>query len=312
MIYDPFPVFNWANALETAFVRAGQELAIDFLAQSNKPWTYYVGNVLGHAAAATGIPGAAAVLYVVGDSLDYYVLKTPEGSDVRVFLNGVQAQSLSTYAATEAWELVTGLILDNNKINKIEILNDGPAAGNTSGFPWLVLGEIEVINGTAYLAGVGTMPYNTLSVRFRDSESDNREKSLPIYLPTGFTLPQYQTWTDAALPEIDALTDTVISEVELTIRLVLPGGLKPTVTNSALNERGGLISIDTSGPRNDSIWIPGIARAIMPGDSFALTGPVSAFLARMTAASTAANIRPVTKDDFNIITGLAGKKSFRK
>lgn len=313
MIYDPFPVFNWQNALETAFVKAGQELALDFLAQTNKPWTYYVGNVLGHAAAATGIPGAAAVLYVVGDSLDFYVLKTPEGSDVRVLLNGIQATSLSTYAATSAWELVTGLILDNNQINKVELVNDGPAAGNSTGISWFTLGEIEVINGTAYQSGIGTMPYNIISVRFKDTETDgNKLKVLPLYLPTGNTLPEYQAWATAALPEIDALTDSRIVGVDVTISLTLPGGLKPAAVNNVVNERGGLISISTSGPRNDSLWIPGVARAIAPGDEIALAGAVATFLTRMTTTTTAGNIRPVSVQDYQILAGLGGRRTFRK
>lgn len=312
MIYDPFPVFNWQNALFDSFVKAGQGLAIDFLAQQNQPWTYYVGSVFGHAAAATGIPGAAAVLYVVGDTLDYYVLKTPEGSDVKVFLNGVQVTSLPTFAATEAWELIQGLVLENNRVNEVVFVNDGPSTGNETGISWMTLGPIEVINGIAQ--GAQSVAYNTITFRTQDTETDgDKTKALPINLPVGFTLAEYQAWATAAAPIIDAALDSKIVGIELNLNLTIPGGLKATPANNVLNERGGLLSFSTTGPRNDSVWLPGIKRSLMPGDAIA-TGSteIGAVVTLLTTETTAADIRPVTNQDYQWSELLGGKKSLRK
>lgn len=312
MIYNPAPIFNVQNALSGAFVKAGQELAFDFLAQENKPWTYYVGNVFGHAAAATGIPGAAAILYVVGDTLDFYVLKTPEGSDVRLFLNGVQQTSIPTFAATEAWELITGLVLENNRINEIRFENGDPSEDNETGVSWMTLGPVEVQNG--YALEAYNVAYNTITFRTQDTETDgDKTKALPINLPTGFTLAQYQAWATAAAPIIDAALDSKIVAIDMTVNLTIPGGLKASPANNVINERGGLLSFSTSGPRNDSVWLPGIAREFMQGDSID-TGAteIGAVVTLLTTATTAANIRPVTFQDYNWVELLGGKRSMRK
>lgn len=312
MIYAPALIFNVQKAVEGAFIKAGQQLAVDFVAQENKPWTFYVGNVLGHAAAATGIPGAAAVLYVIGDSLDFYVLKTPEGSDVKVFLNGVESTSLVTYAASNAWELVQGLLLENNRINEIRFVNDGPSEDNESGISWMTLGPINVINGTA-LEAQSTM-YNTITFRTQDTETDgNKTKSIPVNLPTGFTLAEYQTWATAAAPIFDAALDSKIVGIELNLNLTIPGGLKGAAANNVLNERGGLLSFTTTGPRNDSVWLPGIKRSLMPGDTVATASTeIQAVVTLLTTETTAADIRPVTNQDYNWADLLSGKKSIRK
>lgn len=316
MIFNPFPVFNTANALQSAFVKAGQAAAIDFLAEANKPWTYYVGSVLGHAAEATGIPGAAAVLYVIGDSLDYYVLKTPEGSDVRVFLNGIEQTSLSTYAATTAWELVTGLVLNNNTMNEVTFVNDGPASGNTSGISWMTLGPVSVLNG--YAQETIAVPYNLISIRTKDSETDSKLKSVPIYLPqsvggTPVTLAQYQAWSDLNVAKVDKIIDSQIVAVEITLTLVLPGGIKSSPANNVLNERGGLLSFTTTGPRKDSVWFPGFSKALMPGDTVETSNAdVQAVVTMLTTPTTAANIRPLTPQDYEWATLLAGKRAMRK
>lgn len=312
MIYAPQLVFNVKKALEGAFVKAGQQLAGDFLAQNNQPWTFYVGNVFGHAAAATGIPGAAAVLYVIGDSLDFYVLKTPEGSDVKVFLNGVQHTSIPTFAATEAWELIQGLVLNNNQINKVEFVNDGPAEDNESGISFMTLGPIEVINGTALEAQ--PVAYNTIIFRTQDTETDgNKTKSLPVHLPVGFTLVEYQAWADNAAPIIDAALDSKIVGIELNLNLNIVGGLKGAAANNVLNERGGLLSFTTTGPRNDSVWLPGIKRSLMPGDAVnTASTEIQAVVTLLTTETTAADIRPVTQQDYLWADLLGGKKSIRK
>lgn len=316
MIFNPYPVFNVQNALQQAFVNAAQAAAVDFIAQENKPWTYYVGSVLGHAAEATGIPGAAAVLYVIGDSLDYYVLKTPEGSDVRIFLNGVEQTSLSTYAAANAWELVQGLVLNNNVMNEVMFVNDGPAAGNESGISWMTLGPINVING--YAQEKLAVAYNTLSIRTKDSELDSKNKSIPLYLPqdvggTPLTLANYQAWSDLNVPKVDAILDSQIVAVELTFSLVLPGGIKSAPANNVVNERGGLLSFDTTGPRRDSVWFPGFKKTLMPGDTInTADAAVQAVVTMLTSATTGANIRPLTAQDYQWATLLAGKRAYRK
>lgn len=315
MIYNPAPIFNVKNAIQSAFYKAGSQLAGDFLAQNNQPWTYYVGSVFGHAAEATGIVGAAAVLYVVGDTLDYYVLKTPEGSDVKVFLNGVQVTSIPTFAATEAWELITGLVLDNNRTNEVMFVNDGPASGNESGISWMTLGPMQT---DGFIQEALAVPYNRLSIYAKDSELDSPNKTIPIYLPqdnegTPYTLANIQDWATVNVPKVDAVLDSQIISVEVTFSLTLPGGIKTSPANNVVNERGGLMSFSTTGPRNDSVWFPGFKKSLMPGDTINTAATeVAAIVTMLTTATGAASIRPLTAQDYQWAALLAGKRAYRK
>lgn len=315
IIYEPAAeILNLREIVSGGIVQAGILAAVDFIAGDNKPWSYYAGVFSGAAAVATGIPGAAATLYVVGDVLDAYVFKTPDSSDLRIFLNGVQVASLETYALTEVWEAIQSIALDPNKVNRVDFVHNGPGLQAAS-FGWLALSNI-IVTGTTTTPQVLrslTVAHDTLVFRFKDSESDTRESSIPVYLPTGFTLAQVQTYSDAIGLELDALTGAQMTTVEITFQLTLPAGVKNAPVAASLNERGGLITFDTSGPRSSSIRIPAMSTTIMPGDSFALTNAsVAALITRLTTQTTAANVRPVTDQGHNWVTARKGAKSFRK
>jgi hypothetical protein len=313
MLYEPRLIVNVRNNIETGIVSALFAAAVDFIAGTNKPWTYYLGVGLGQMALATGIPGATATLYVVGDTVDAVLFKSPDGSDVRVFLNGIAHSTLDTYAAAAVWEAfnINGLV--GGQVNRLDLVNVGPSPNpNATGIAWFGLGPITVNGSNAYAKGA-IQPMNTLAIRIKDAEADSNLATLPIYLPDGLTLAQVQAYADAILPEIDALTDGTIEEVSVTFQLTLPGGLAATPAVGALNERGGLISFETTGPRRDSVRIPAMSRDLMPGDSFAITATqVAAFITRLTTATTAANIRPVTAQNYQFTNAISGKKSFRK
>lgn len=157
------------------------------------------------------------------------------------------------------------------------------------------------------------MAYNSIVFRFKDAESDTREDSQPIYVPTGFTLAEYQAYVDAVAPEIDAASESQLVEVNMTLSMTLPGGLKGAPVAASLNERGGLITFDTTGPRADSFRIPAILHSIMPGDSFSLEETeIAAIVTRLTTATTAANIRPRTSQDWQFSAARKGSKSLRR
>jgi hypothetical protein len=313
MLYQPREIINVAENIGVGFTAAALVAAGDFLAGESKPWAFYPGVALGSMAVATGIPGAAATMYVVGDTVDALLFKSPDGSDVRVFLNGVAYASLDTYAAAAVWESVniTGLV--GGQVNRIDIFNYGPSADpDATGIQWLALGPITV-NGTNAYALQREIAMDTLAVRITDAETDATAATLPIYLPSGSTLAEVQAYADAVLPEIDAVTGGVISEATITFTLTLPGGLKASAETGILNERGGLISFNTTGPRRDSVRIPAISRSIMAGDSFDVaSGAVATLVTRLTTATTAANIQPRTVQDYQFVSALTGKKSFRK
>ena len=309
VIYQPEQIINLRREIEGGIVSAGIAAAADFLAGNNKPWTYYLGIGLGRMAVATGIPGAAATMYVVGDVVDAVLFKSPDGSDVRFFLNGVQSASFDTYAATAIWEAVQ-INLGGGGPHRLDILNFGPSTKpGATGVAWLGIGPITVSGTGAFAQPNGGFNMDVVAFRIKDAEADANLATLPIAVPSGLTIPQLQAWVDAVAPEIDELTEGTLEEVSVTISLTLPGGLKASPSTGALNERGGLISFNTTGPRRESVRIPAMSRTIMPGDSFSLSDTdVAALITRLTTATTAANIRPVTPNNYQYATAVKAEK----
>lgn len=159
--------------------------------------------------------------------------------------------------------------------------------------------------------GGSKMAVNTINFRLMDDEEDSKLATVPLYVPTGFTLLQYQAFADLAAPLIDAVTGSEVTDIDMTIALGLPGGLKSNPVANALNERGGLIGMSNAGQFNDSVRIPAILPSIMGGDTFLLTDTdIAALVAFLIVGDT--TVIPRTRDGFTFSAGLYGRKSFRR
>lgn len=155
------------------------------------------------------------------------------------------------------------------------------------------------------------MAVNTINFRLMDDEEDSKLATFPLYVPTGFTLAQYQTFADTMAPVIDAVTGSEITDIDINVALTLVSGLKTGPVTNALNERGGIIGFDTAGQFNDSIRVPAILPSIMAGDTFLLTDTdVANLVAAMIVGDTV--VIPRTRDGFTWSSALYGKKSFRR
>jgi len=156
------------------------------------------------------------------------------------------------------------------------------------------------------------MPVNTINFRLQDSESDVKFATVPLYVPTGDTLAHYQDFAEAAAEVIDNVTGAEIVSIDMVLALTLPGGIKTSPVSASLNERGGLLGMETSGQFNDSFRIPAILTTIMSGDEFSVADTAIAALRTFLVAGDGIVI-PKTRDDFDWEgTGLYGKKSFRR
>jgi hypothetical protein len=157
------------------------------------------------------------------------------------------------------------------------------------------------------------MAVNTINYRIQDSESDVKLATLPIYVPTGLTLAQYQAFALIAATVIDATTGGKIVSADMKVDLTLVGAtIKATPIAGHLNERGGIIGMDTAGQFNDSIRIPAIKNTIMSGDSFSLADPLISALTLLLVAGDGV-VFPRNRDSFVWLgTGLYGVKSFRR
>jgi hypothetical protein len=157
------------------------------------------------------------------------------------------------------------------------------------------------------------MAVNTINFRFDDSETDSKLATLPIYVPTGHTIAEYQAFADVAGEVLDNLSGAKIVEAELILALSTTNmNVKANAVAGHINERGGLIGMANAGQWDDSIRIPAILNTVMSGDSFSLVDPlVSPVILMLTNGNGV--VFPRTRDGFVWEgTGLYGKKSFRR
>lgn len=157
------------------------------------------------------------------------------------------------------------------------------------------------------------MAVNTIVFRFQDSESSPKLAALPIYVPTGHTLAEYQAFADAAGTVLDNISGAKIVNADLNLALSLTNmGIKANAVAGHLNERGGIIGMETAGQWNDSIRIPAILNTLMSGDSFNLADPLVTAVTLMLTAGNGV-VFPRNRDGFVWEgTGLYGVKSFRR
>lgn len=314
IIYEPRQVLNVRNDAEAAFAQVLTLAGLDFIAGNNKRWSFYLGVYLGKMAAATGIPGASATLYVVGDTVDFLLFKNPDGSDARVFLNGIAHSDFTTYAASTAWEALQ-ISLVPGQVNRLDIMNLGTSNPTHPDWGWLAIADIVLEGLGAYAEERVEMAYDTINFRMKDSETDGTLATIPVRIPSGQSLATIQAYVDIMAPLLDAVSGAYIDSIDVTVGLTVPGGVAVAADAGILNERGGLISFETTGPRRDSFRIPAIKTSIMSGSEFSLSDTdVAALITALTGETTAngEQVQPVTAQDYQFTTALAGKKSFRR
>jgi len=312
MIYQPYLVYDLRVMLGQAVIKAAFLALEDYIRGQNKPWAYYLGAATGYAAVATGIPNAAATLYAVGNAVRLLIEHSSDGSLAEIYVNGILAAQVDTWIDNSIGEWRHTVInLVDGVLNRVDIINKvNNNTNKTSNVNWLALGYVDEYQSQVLLRSSNVI---TLAIRIRDAEQNSPLATLPIYLPNGLTVPQVQDYANVLLPEVDALTAGAIASASATFALDLPSGLKASPMANHTNERGGLITFSTTGPRAASVRIPAMRFTLMPGNTFSLSAPeVAAFVTRLTTQTTTHNIRPVTEHNHQYVSARAGRKSFRK
>lgn len=162
------------------------------------------------------------------------------------------------------------------------------------------------------------MGLQTVVYHVQDAEENSPLSSIPINFLDSVALADVQEAAVALAPLIDAVTGGVIVSADLTLPIDLSAAspaLKTTAETGITNERGGLISFDTSGPRADSVRIPAISFTKMPGNEFALTDTdVAALVAYINTTHTinTHSIRINTPQMYIYQTARRGVKSTRR
>lgn len=310
MIYQPYLVYDLYRIFGASTVRALRLAASDYAASQGKEWAYYVGVALGYAALATGIKGAASVLHIVARTFDQVFFQSPNGSIVRIFIDGILRAEFSTYSPTNQWVSMhfdAGIIGNH----EVRIINYDVAPENTTGIAWLALGSLTVEDGIA--SEVELALVNVLSIGSQDDSGT--QASSAFYLPAaGLTLTQVQGYSDALIGTFDKVTKNVITGATIDFNLNLPAGLKTAAVVPSDAQRTALISMSVA---NSSYAygqiIPGAIDAIFTGDTVNLANLLLVdFLNQLTIGSGAPIVHPSDRAGNVLTAAKYGAKSFRK
>jgi hypothetical protein len=313
MIYAPAEVYDLRLALASGIIAATEQAAIDFIAGENKPWAYYVGVGFGGAAAATGIEGAAATLYVVGDTVNILFFHSPQGSDVDLFLDGILSQTFSTYDDDEGW-VGHAFTISALAYSRLDFVNGPPASGNSSGISWLGIDTSEVTGGMALQRGQNFMALVTFSYSIQDA--DGHKKSILVQAPyVAQTLANLVTAAQTLAGYIDDVIDGAITEIHTEVGVALPGGVKTTPNADCDVEHGGLVTFNASGtPYVWSLFLPTILDSVLAGDNLPNTGDVATLTAALIDGIGTSGAQVAYSDRYgnDLVAFKSGRESFRK
>lgn len=308
MIYQPVPVFDLRVAIGIGIVDALFAAAGDFIAEDNKPWTYYAGVGLGGTIGATGIKEAVATAYVLCNQLDITLWKSPEGSLVRCYVDGLLQATIDAYSGT-AGTLIHTLNLANNVKHRIDLVNGEPSPSNTSGISWMGIGDLQIDSGFVQQKGMH-MTTDILSFGIVDADGD--KKTLPVYIPSGLTLAQMQTFADDLAPKLHAVIDGEITDITATFSLSIAAGAAGAAVAGSEVQKGVLLDFVAADTQYvHGVYVPTWKNANFSGNEINLAGTgVSAFIAEFTTGATPA----LPSDRYgNDLTSLKkGTKRFRK
>lgn len=311
MIYDPRLYYSFTDALGEAIPPLSINIIQDYLTGDGHPWVYYAGQLTGYLAAFSSIPGMALTIYAVGTAADILLFRSPDGSLVDLYLNGVLSATIDTYAPTIGWAGVGALALLPSIRNEIKLVNVGASQNpSATGVPIFGAGGLSVIGGSA------ERNYNMIKVSFkiRDIEVDGKRDALIIGLPDGQTLAQIETWCNAMSPLLEGVTGGVIDSVDVNIPLNV-NTARTVPLAGHYNERGGLFTFETAGTAKEGVRVPAMSTTLMPAQTIntadqAVIDFVEAFTVGLSNGTT--TVKPIASNDAEFVSLIRGVRSQRK
>lgn len=324
MIYQPQPFFNVYAALGQGVLAALARLAADYVTGQGKPWAYYLGYGFGGSALATGIPGANAILYVVGTgALKLFFEQSPGAADVRIFLDGVESAELQLNGAVVD-VIEYALSIPNDGVeHAIMLLNLGTPGSVPDPTDWLSILAIEAANSIQlepkeFLP----MPVVLISATIKDAKTTSNARvkntqSVAVFVDQGTqTIADLTEWHDKYLLYVDGVTDGLIIGSEMTFFPALPSGMKSAPVAGSDVQEGGLLSFSLTGSQyKDSIRVPAWKQSLFgaDGQSIANSGATALLTGLLLGtASAPADFAATDRNAIAYLAFLAGRKSFRK
>lgn len=316
IIYDPLPeLFNVQNTIEGGLANMALLAAGDFIAGENKDWAYYAGAGVGYGAVATGWAGATLAFVAAAEVLEVAFLKSPEGSEFTVFVDGVEYAVISSFLGSTAWDTFTINLL-NSTARNITFVNNGADPLSSASFGWMALGAITATGGaeTIYNHRSGpSMATNIVSFSIQDDDGD--QSSLPIHLPDGLALADYQDYVNQMAPIVKAVCGGVIASATLTLNMTLPVGLSTAMTQYIEVQKGANFSFNTDTRYRYGIRVPAFLPNLFSGDTVDADAPgVPAFTDALITGVIVDGTPVIARDRYgNPLTGVSKiTKSFRK
>lgn len=316
IIYDPLPeLFSVQNTVEGGLANMALLAAGDFIAGENKDWAYYAGAGVGYGAVATGWAGATLAFVAAAEVLQVAFLKSPEGSEFTVFVDGVEYAVISSFLGTTAWDTFTINLL-NSTARNISFVNNGADPLSSAGFGWMAIGAITASGGpeAIYNHRSGqSMATNIVSFSIQDSDGD--QSSLPLHIADGLTLAQYQDYSNQMAPIVKAVCGGVIVSSTLTMNLELPVGLSTALTPHIECQKGANFTFNTDTRYRYGIRVPAFLPTLFSGKTVNLNGAnVPEFLDALTTGIVVDGTPIIARDRYgNPLIGVArATKSFRK
>lgn len=317
MIFEPSPSFiDLRNVINGGLQDAAAVLAIDFISGDQKPWQYYAGVFSGAAAVATGITGAALTLYVVGDTLNTYVLKGDDSALMDIYLNGVATATIDLFSASEFWDQVS-INLINGLVNRIDFVNVGASPSSAAAFGWMAISQMELIGTNADVIENRRVENMTNIISFSVEDSDGDVTSVPVYVPENLTLTDYTEYAQDIAPKLDAVSGGVIRGITLQLNIPLPGGLANTPDAGIENQRGANFSFNTPTRYSHTVRIPAVKDALFSGKSVNtsdvdVTALTDALINTFNAPTDAGAVIPSNPYGDDLTALRSAVKSFRK
>jgi len=147
-----------------------------------------------------------------------------------------------------------------------------------------------------------------LSFSIQDSDGDT--KRVPVFLPAATTQANIATFAASYAALLDLVIDGLIVEMDYTISLALPGGLKSSIPNPTEVQRGALYSFNNASRYKWGLYVPTWKEANFSGDAIATATEIDDLTDAYVSGLAGTN--PTNGYAFDL-TGIASsRKAFRK
>jgi hypothetical protein len=152
---------------------------------------------------------------------------------------------------------------------------------------------------------------NTDFISYSLADVDGQRGTVQIFVPTGQTLADLQTFSNSMVAALDAVTAAVVQAATVTKALTLPGGIKGTATAGHYIQHGANFGFDAANtPYRHTVRVPAILESLLVGETVITdTGDGQAFAAGITGGYT--GIAPSDRYGNDLTALLSALRSFR-